>query len=237
MSKIHVLIVDDHPLMRDALRSAIEAEADMEVVGEAANGRVAVEQASALQPDVIVMDLFMPGMDGLEATAAICAALPQTLILVLTSSTEEPTVLAAIQAGAHGYLLKDARRPELLEAIRELNRAHTYLPSQVALKLIHSVRRPPTATAPSLGGSSHHEAPSESLTPREREVFRLLGQGHSNREIAQVLHVSEATVRVHVSRIVGKLGLENRGQAIAQAARQQQADSVGGRQIFSNRPR
>lgn len=226
MGKIRVLVVDDHPLMREALRAAIEAEADMEVVGEAANGREAVDQARALQPDVIVMDLLMPGVNGLEAIAAIRAEFPEALILALTSSTEESKVLAAVQAGALGYLLKDARREELLQAIREVSQGNAYLSPQVALKLVHSVRQPRPDTPPPprepAGGPS-----TQRLTARQKEVLNLLGQGLSNQEIAETLVVSEATVRSHIYHILGKLGVGSRSQAVAYAVRQTTADQEG----------
>ncbi|MFQ5813346.1 MAG: response regulator [Anaerolineae bacterium] len=223
MKQIRVLVVDDHPLMREALCAAIGAETDMEVAGEAGGGREAVEQARVLQPDVIVMDLLMPGMDGLEAIATIQAEFPQVRMLALTSSTEESKVLAAVQAGALGYLLKDAHREELLQAIRQVSQGNAYLPPQVALKLMHSVResRPVASEAP--GEMAGHRSMAR-LTPRQREVLDLLGQGLSNREIAERLVVSEATVRSHIYSILGKLGLESRGQAVAYAARQRRAD-------------
>lgn len=214
MDKIRVLVVDDHPLMREALCAAIRAEADMEVAGEAGGGREAVEQAQSLQPDVIVMDLLMPRMDGLEAIAAIRDEIPKVLILALTSSTEESKVLAAVQAGALGYLSKDADREELIEAIREVSRGNAYLPPQVALKLMHSVRRPQPDPLPP------GDRPIERLTPRQEEVLDLLGQGFSNAEMAETLSVTEATVRSHIYNILGRLGLESRDQAIAYASRQ-----------------
>jgi len=213
MKKFRVLVVDDHPLMREALCAAIAAAADMEVVGEASNGQDAVEQVHALHPDVTVMDLLMPGMDGVEAIAAIHTEFPQACILALTSSTEEGKVLAAVQAGALGYLLKDAPREELLQAIREVGRGNEYLPSHVALKLMRSVRRSSAlVTAPS------GERPIKRLTARQKEVLDLLGLGLSNREIAEKLVVSEVTVRSHIHGILGRLGLESRSQAAVYAA-------------------
>jgi len=217
MKKIRVLVVDDHPLMREALCAAIAAAADMEVAGEATNGQDAVEQVRALHPDVTVMDLLMPGMDGVEAIAAIHTELPRACILALTSSTEEGKVLAAVQAGALGYLLKDAPREELLRAIREVGRGNEYLPSRVALKLMRSVRRASAlATVPS--GEMSDDRPIERLTARQKEVLGLLGLGLSNREIAERLVVSEVTVRSHIHSILGRLGLESRSQAVVYAA-------------------
>jgi len=222
MKKIRVLVVDDHPLMREALCAAIEAETDLAVAGEAAGGRAGVEQARVLQPDVIVMDLLMPDMDGLEAIAAICAEDPEAHILALTSSTEESKVLAAVQAGALGYLLKDARREDLLHAIREVGRGHAHLPSAVALKLMHSMRQQPPET-PVTPDAPVNDSLIKRLTPRQRQVFDLLGQGLSDREIAEKLVLSEATVRSHIYHILGRLGLEKRSQAVAYAAANQEA--------------
>ncbi len=207
---IRVLVVDDHPLMREALCAAIADERDMQVVGEATNGEEAVAQARALKPDVTVMDLFMPGKDGLGAIAEIKAENPAARLIALTSSTDEDLVLAAIQAGALGYLLKDSQRVELLRAIREVSRGNTFLPPPVAQKLANSVRKRPPDQPPLV----------EPLTERELEVLKLIGQGASNRQIAQTLGVSEGTIRTHVHNILGKLNLENRNQALLYAVRQ-----------------
>jgi DNA-binding NarL/FixJ family response regulator len=206
-----VLLADDHPLMREALRSAIEDENDMQVVGEAANGVEAVQLAQTINTDVIVMDLYMPGMDGLHAIAEIHARDPQAHILVLTSSIEENMVVLAVQAGVLGYALKDSQRTELLEAIRQVGAGKSYLPAEVAIKLANGVRRQSQATA---------AQPVEPLTDREIQVLKLIGQGKSNREIANVLTLTEGTVRTHVHNILGKLGLNNRNQAILYAIRQ-----------------
>jgi len=219
MSQIRVLVVDDHPLMREALGAAILADPDMAVVGEAASGQQALQLALSLRPDVVVMDLLMPGMDGLQAIAAIRSEIPDALILALTSSTEEGKVLAAVQAGALGYLLKDARREQLIEAIRQVSQGNPYLPPAVALKLLESVRQPPAETQPP-ATERPADPPAAGLTSRQRAVLALLGQGLSNREIAGRLVISEATVRSHVYHILGRLGLANRSRAVAYAARQ-----------------
>ena len=208
---IRILVVDDHPLMREALRTAIEDEADMRVIGEAANGSQGVQCAHDLQPDVILMDLFMPGKSGLEAIAEIRTENPHAQILALTSSTDEMMVLAAVQAGVLGYLMKDSEREELLRAIREVSRGNSFLSSDVALKLAKSVRQERKPNPPPL---------VEPLTERERQVLKLIGQGASNREIARTLTVSEGTVRTHVHNILGKLDLANRNQAILYAIRE-----------------
>ncbi len=208
---LRVLVVDDHPLMREALRMAIEDEPDMQIVGEATNGVEAVQQALALNPDVTVMDLFLPKKSGLEAIAEISTANPHTRILVLTSSADENMVHAAIQAGVLGYLLKDSKRLELLRAIREVGQGNSYLSPDVAVKLANGVRRRGKPNTPPL---------VEPLTEREQEVLKLVGQGASNREIAQKLSLTEGTVRTHVHNILGKLGLTNRNQAILFAVRE-----------------
>jgi two-component system, NarL family, response regulator LiaR len=206
-----ILVVDDHPLMREALCAVIEDEADLKVIGEATNGIEAIQRAQALNPDVIVMDIFLPGKSGLEAIAEIKAQNPSARILALTSSTDENTVLAAVQAGVLGYLLKDSNRGQLLNAIRQVSQGNSFLSPDAALKLANSVRRQ---------GKQATTAPVEPLTERELEVLRLVGRGASNREIAQALNLTEGTVRTHVHNILGKLGLANRNQALLYAVRQ-----------------
>lgn len=210
-NRIRIFVVDDHPLMREALCMAIEDETDMQVIGEASNGEDAVKQWRTLKPDVTVMDLFMPRQGGLEAIAEIKRSEPNARILALTSSTDEAMVLAAVQAGVLGYLMKDSQREELLQAIREVSHGNTFLPPAIALKLANSVReQQKEKPAP----------PVEPLTEREQEVLGLIGQGASNKEIAQRLNVSEGTVRTHVHNLLGKLGLTNRNQAILYAIRE-----------------
>jgi DNA-binding NarL/FixJ family response regulator len=205
---IRVLVVDDHPLMRQAICTAITIEADIEVVGEARNGAEAVTQALALRPDVIVMDLLMPVKDGVQAIAEIRAADPEARILALTSSLDPDRIVATLEAGAQGYLFKDTQRDELLRAIRDVSQGLAFLPPPVASKLIARMRQPEATDG------------LAALTPREMEVLRLIGKGLSNREIAQSLVLSEATVRVHVHNILSKLGFEHRGQMIAFAIRE-----------------
>jgi NarL family two-component system response regulator LiaR len=207
MSLIRILIVDDHPLMRSALRAVFETETDMQVAGEAINGRQAVELALASRPDVVVMDLLMPVCDGLSAIAALRQESPDIRILALTSSTDDRKVEAALQAGALGYLLKDVQRAELVQAVREVALGRVYLPPAVTGQLVRRVRHP--AMAPN--------GPDEPLTEREREVLGLLARGCTNREIAEAMCVSEGTARTHVHNILRKLGLKHRGQAILYA--------------------
>jgi DNA-binding NarL/FixJ family response regulator len=205
---IHILIADDHPLMRNALSALIEDEADLKLVGTAANGNEAVKQAVALKPDVTVLDLLMPGKSGIDALNEIRANDPDAHLLVLTSSTDDAMVLSAIQAGALGYLIKDAPPPEVLKAIREVGRGNSYLPPPVALKLAQGIRR------------EREDALVEPLTEREIDVLKLIGQGASNKEIAEMLVLTEGTVRTHVHNILGKLGLKHRTQAVLYAVRE-----------------
>ena len=215
-AEIRILIVDDHPLMREALQAAISAEPGMQAVGEAGSGREAVAQTRQLNPDLIMMDLLMPEMDGVDATKVILAENPQAKILTFTSMSEETKVLAAIQAGALGFVTKDAPRKELMDAIRMVATGEPCLPPEIALKLFQGVRRQNThPLVPYLDDMA------ESLTPRQEEVLRLLGRGYSDTQIAQSLHLSEATVRSHITNILNRLGLERRAQAIAYASRRE----------------
>jgi DNA-binding NarL/FixJ family response regulator len=215
MNKIRVLIVDDHPLMREALCAAIEDEPDMTVVGQARNGDEAVAQVRALRPDVTVMDLLLPDKSGVDAITEIVAEDGDAHILALTSSADETMFTAAIQAGALSYLQKDAERTELLHAIRELALGNPYMPPRLVRKLLNSVRAPmlPERQALSL------------LTEREREIVQFVGQGAANKEIAQRLSLSEGTVRAHIHNILIKLHLKNRHQLAVYAARRPQIHS------------
>ncbi len=205
---ITVLIADDHPLMRNALVAMIEDDDRLQVVGTAADGIQAAAQAQALKPDVTLLDLQMPGKNGIEVIAEVRAADPDAAFLVFTSSTDDAMVLAAIHAGALGYLVKDAQPPEVLAAIHQVGRGNSYLPPAIALKLVRSVRR------------EREEAPVEPLTDREREVLKCIGEGASNKEIADKLVLTEGTVRSHVHNILGKLGLKHRTQAVLYAVRE-----------------
>ncbi len=219
MKPIRILLVDDHPMMREALRVVLEIEPAMQVVAEAADGQQAIQYALTLQPDVIVLDLYLPVKDGIEVIAEILAQQPQACILAITSSTSDERVVAAIQAGAMGYLLKDASREEFLRGVREVAAGNTFLPPDVATKLARGVRH-------SRSPQPQNDGLVEPLTPREQEVLALLSEGLSNRAIAGRLHLSGSTVRVHVSNILGKLGLENRNQAIVYVLRQDRSLSV-----------
>ena len=210
MDKIRVLIVDDHPLMRDALCAAIGDEPDMEVAGQARDGIEAVAQAHALSPDVIVMDLLLPGKSGIEATVEICAAAGSAAhILALTSSADESKFMEAVQAGALSFLQKDTERAELLRAIRAVAQGHPYLPPALVRKLLDHARQPAPSDQPA----------ASSLTAREQEIVRLISQGASNGEIARELNLSEGTVRAHVHHVLTKLRLKNRHQLTLYAVR------------------
>jgi two-component system, NarL family, response regulator LiaR len=201
---IRVLIVDDHNVVREGLRMFLARDPDLEVVGEAADGAQALEQARQLRPEVVVMDLLLPVLDGLAATRAIRSELPETEVLALTSVLEPRSVVEAIEAGAIGYLLKDTQAAELRRAIKAAAAGQVHLSAQASAYLLRAVRQPER---------------SEPLTPREREVLRLLAQGHSNKEIAHTLHLTGETVKVHVRHILGKLGVQSRPQAVLMAIR------------------
>jgi NarL family two-component system response regulator LiaR len=208
MEKITVLLVDDHPMVREGLRSFLEAQEDMEVVAEASNGNEAIEQARTRRPQVVLMDLVMPGMDGISALAEVKKVSPQSEVLVLTSFADDSKVFPALRAGASGYLLKTASSAELAQAIRSLTKGEPVLHPDIARKLMRGVRRQSGAVA------------VEALTARELEVLSLLARRLANKEIAAELGVAEKTVKTHVSNILAKLGLENRLEA-ARYAREQ----------------
>jgi len=207
--RIRIIIADDHAIVREGLRALIETEPDMELVGEAADGFEAVHLQQTLRPDVTLLDLVMPRMDGLAALAAIRQADPDARILVLTSFAEDERVFPAIMAGALGYLLKDASPQELLKAIRDVACGDVSLHPAIARRVIKELNRPPDA-----------RPAGEPLTERESQVLILVAQGLSNQEIGDKLVISERTVRTHVSNILGKLHLANRTQAARFALRE-----------------
>jgi DNA-binding NarL/FixJ family response regulator len=200
--RIRVLLADDHAVVRRGLRGFFELQDDVEIVGEAEDGQRAVELAIELRPDVVLMDLVMPILDGIEATARIKAAAPDVEVVALTSFIEEERVTAALEAGATGYLLKDADADDVARAVRRAHAGEVHLDPQVARLLAQRIR-------------GHQEAapPHEPLTEREREVLSLVARGRSNKEIATELAITERTARTHVSNILGKLDLASRTQA------------------------
>jgi NarL family two-component system response regulator LiaR len=208
-SLIRVLIADDHAILRKGIRALLRTEADIEVVGEAGDGAEAVAQAEALHPDVILMDLVMPNMDGIEATRRIASEQPGVRILVLTSFAADDKVFPAIKAGALGYILKDSGPEELVQAIHQVYLGQPSLEPSIALKILQEVSHPPQRPL----------AP-DPLSGREMEVLRLLVRGKSNREIADQLIITELTVRTHVSNILGKLHLASRTQAALYALKE-----------------
>ena len=210
---IRVLIVDDHEIVRKGIRAVLTETPGFEVVGEASNGQDAVLGAQETHADVVLMDLLMPVMDGVEATRRISTSQPQTRILVLTSFAADNNVFPAIKAGALGYLLKDSSPAELVRAIRQVHRGEPSLDPAIARKLMQEIVQPAEQTP----------AP-EALTAREMQVLGLIAQGLSNQEIADRLMVSEPTVRTHVSRILAKLHLASRTQAALYAVREGLAD-------------
>lgn len=208
--KIRVLIVDDHAVVRQGLRMFIEMQKDMEVVGEGTNGIEAVELATRLKPDVILLDLIMPRMDGVEATRKILEGTPHSRVLILTSFGEDDKVFPAIRAGAQGYLLKDIQPSDLVKAVRETFQGKTQLHPDIAHRLMTAV----SGSAPPQ--DEKQDSPLEELqilTEREREVLDWIAHGLSNREIAEKMVISEKTVKTHVSNLLDKLGLEDRTRA------------------------
>jgi DNA-binding NarL/FixJ family response regulator len=203
VNKIRLVIVDDHPVVRDGLRGMLESQPDFEVVGEASDGEAAVQIANSLSPEVVLMDLRMPVMDGVTALREIKGSKPQIQVLVLTTYDSDADILPAIEAGASGYLLKDSSREELYTAIRAAARGETVLAPKVAARLVGRMRAPA----------------EERLSSRELEVLQLVAEGDSNSEIAGRLHISQATVKSHLIHIFGKLGVSDRTAAVTVALR------------------
>lgn len=201
---IRVLLADDHSVVRKGLRGFLELDDSFEIVGEAANGEEAVELAAQHKPDVVLMDILMPKMDGIAATEIIRRDLPDTEVIALTSVLEDAAVVGAVRAGAIGYLLKDVEGDDLCKAIKAAAAGQVQLSAQAAARLVREVRAP--------------EAPG-SLSERETEVLRLIAQGYSNKEVAQLLGLSDKTVKTHVHRVLAKLGLPSRTQAALYAIR------------------
>jgi len=201
--------VDDHAIMRDGVRALLSLQDDIEIVGEAADGREALTQALELRPDVVLMDIAMPGLDGLEATRRIARKLPATKVLVLTQHDNREYVLTAIKAGASGYVPKRALGSELVTAVHAVHRGDSFLYPSVASVLIEGYRR----------GDNNIDAGFSGLTAREREILKLIAEGHTSREIGEILEISLKTVQGHRTRIMSKLDLHNRTELIKYAMR------------------
>jgi DNA-binding NarL/FixJ family response regulator len=198
---IRVLLADDHPVVRSGLAALLEIEPDLEIVGEAGDGEEAVSLAMVLRPDVVLMDLRMPRLDGASATARIVAEVPGTRVLVLTTYDTDADIVRAVEAGATGYLLKDTPRRELADAVRAAARGETVLAPPVAAKLVTRMRSP---------------AP-ESLTPRELQVLAGVGRGLTNADIGRELFIGESTVKTHLLKVFAKLGVDDRTRAVTVA--------------------
>ncbi len=201
MKKLSILIADDHPVVRDGLRGMLESQADFEVVGEAEDGAQAIQLVAELKPEIVLMDLRMPVVDGVTAIREIKGSQAESQILVLTTYDSDADILPAIEAGATGYLLKDSSREELYGAIRATARGETVLAPTVAARLVGRMRAPA----------------EEKLSSRELEVLQLVAEGASNKEIASSLHISQATVKSHLIHIFGKLGVSDRTAAVTVA--------------------
>jgi DNA-binding NarL/FixJ family response regulator len=204
---IRVLVADDHAVVRQGLRTFLDLQGEVEVVGEAADGEEAVAEAERLRPDVVLMDLVMPRLDGIGAIRRIRELAPDTRVIVLTSFLDEDKLMPAVRAGAAGYLLKDVQPQELVTAIRTVHGGEALLQPAVAARLMEEL---------ATGGSE----PGDDLTPREREVLVLVARGYANKRIALELGVAEKTVKTHVSNILAKLGLSDRTQAALYAVRE-----------------
>jgi DNA-binding NarL/FixJ family response regulator len=203
-----VLIVEDDALMRAGLRGILEREPDLEVVGEAADGRDAVDHARRTRPEVVLMDIRMPGVDGIAATREVLSALPDTRVMILTTFEQDDYIFGALRAGASGFLLKRTRPEELVAAIHTVAAGDSLLSPSVTSRVIARMAQRPAVGA---------EGGAERLTTREREVLRLVARGLSNAEIAAELVIEESTVKTHTKRLVGKLGLRDRVQVVIYA--------------------
>ena len=201
---IRVLVADDHAIVREGLISALRLEGDIDVVGQASNGREAIDKAVELEPDVIIMDISMPGCGGLEATSVLAHQLPQAKVLILTVSDREEDVFKAVRFGARGYLLKSTSIDDIMAAVRQVAEGQAILSPYIAGKLLEEFRREQSAP----------------LSPRETEVLTLVGKGLTNCQIAEQLVVTPGTVKTYLQRILEKLHLENRSEAMAYALKQ-----------------
>jgi two-component system, NarL family, response regulator LiaR len=218
---IRVLIVDDHRVVRRGLSLVLDQDPELEAVGEAGDGAEALRLAEALRPDVVLMDVVMPVLDGISATMAIRRAFPATQVLALTSTLGDQTAVDAVRAGAVGYLLKDATPEEVCRAVKAAATGTPHFAPEAATQLIRALAVPDQATAPGHSGDS---SSPQRLTDREATVLSLLGQGKSNREIAGALAIGESTVKTHIHHVLTKLGLHSRTQAALYAAEHRPID-------------
>jgi two-component system response regulator NreC len=209
--KIRVLLADDHAVFREGVRLLLETRGEFEVVGEAATGNEAVDLVRSLRPDVVLMDIGMPGMNGLEATHLIRTESPASRVLILTMHGTDEYFFNALDAGASGYVLKEAASSDLVSAIESVHRGGMFLYPSLATKLVEEYLR--------RVGSGEEKSSYDALTPREREVLQSIGEGRTNQEIADVLGLSVHTVQTHRIHIMNKLGLHNRAQLVSYAAR------------------
>ena len=218
MSTIRVLVVDDHDMFRRGLMKVLEKEDDITVIGEARNGQQAIDRASELSPDVVFMDLNMPGKNGIEATACLTLKWPDLKVLVLTVSEEAGDLYRALSVGARGYVLKISDAQEIIDALRQVHQGWVVVSPAMAPRLLSDLGQSPDigAASQTLGGLPAGET---QLTPREMEILRLMARGMSNAELADTLLVSETTLKIHVKNILGKLHMKNRREAAAYAAR------------------
>ncbi len=212
---VRVLVVDDQRVVRDGLAQLLRVSPDVDLVGTAENGQVALERLDDLAPDVVLMDLRMPVMDGVEATRRIRAGHPAVQVIVLTTYADDESVFAALRAGARGYLTKDADADEILRAVRRVHAGEAMLDTSVQARLLDALGAAVPASAPAPAPA---DLPDD-LTPREAEVLALIAEGLSNAEIARRLVVSEATVKTHVNRLFAKTGVRDRAQAVRYAYR------------------
>jgi DNA-binding NarL/FixJ family response regulator len=211
MAQIRVVVADDHEVVREGTRRMLEREADIDVVGEAADGREAVRLVDELRPDIVVVDVRMPGMNGIEATKEIKTTYPEVRILVFTAHTDDRYVFPLLDAGANGYVLKTTGQRDLIKAIRDVHRGQTALHPEIARRVVERLTRK---------NRFQGEGMVESLTDREMEVLDTVAKGWSNKEVSESLHISPHTVQVHLSNIFGKLNVKTRTEAVLYAIRQ-----------------